>query len=115
MATNYAHGHHAEKVAADYISDRGYEILGLNWKTKWCEIDIIAKKDRVIYLIEVKYRKTNAQGEGLDYITPNKMKQMQFAADLWVYQYDWDGEYQLAAIEVSGDSFRVTNFVTEYM
>lgn len=74
--TNLAHGQRAEEVAADYLAAQGYEIIERNWRTRVCEIDIIASKDRVMYFIEVKYRKSNSQGSGLDYITPKKLKQM---------------------------------------
>ncbi len=113
MTTNYAHGHDAEQIAADYLKGKGFQIVELNWKTRYCEVDIVADKDDVVYLVEVKYRKTNTQGGGLDYITPKKLGQMQFAAELWVSNHDWQGEYQLAALEVSGEDFAVTDFITD--
>lgn len=70
--TNYAHGHYAERIAADYLVRLNFKIVDTNWKTKWCEIDIIVQKDGVMYFTEVKYRKTTNQGAGLDYITPKK-------------------------------------------
>ncbi len=113
MPTNYAQGHHAEQVAADYVKSRGYRVLATNWKTKWCEIDIIAEMEDCIYFIEVKYRKNNKQGRGLDYVTPKKLHQMQFSAEIWVHNHGWLGEYQLGAIELTGDDFRVSAFITE--
>ncbi len=67
--SNYSTGHQAEKAAAMYLSEHGYEISELNWKTPICEIDIVALKDSVVYFVEVKYRKNNFQGSGFDYIT----------------------------------------------
>lgn len=113
MTTNYTRGHLAEEYAADFLEEQGFTIQELNWKTRWCEIDIIAIKQDVVYLVEVKYRKSTKQGMGLDYITQQKLKQMQFAAELWVSNNNWLGEYQLAAVEITGQDFRVTNFVTE--
>lgn len=111
--TNYANGHHAEVVAANYLRNIGYKIVGLNWRTKLCEIDIIAQKQNCVYFVEVKYRLTSSQGNGLDYITPKKLTQMAFAAELWVAQQKWKGEYALAAIEISGADFTVTNFIEQ--
>lgn len=109
--TNYASGHHAEQVAADYLKTHGYEILELNWRTRYCEIDIIAKRKKTMHFFEVKYRKTGDQGSGLEYITSKKLKQMQFAAELWVTEHGWNGEYVLSAIEVSGEDYAVTHVV----
>lgn len=102
--TNKQTGYDAEARVAAYLQDEGFEIIDKNWHTRWCEIDIIAKKDKRIYFIEVKYRRSNAQGQGFDYITTKKLKQMAFAAEMWVSNSAWRGEYQLAAVSVDGDS-----------
>jgi len=110
--TNYQTGHDAEKVAAQYLENIGYKILELNWKTKYCEIDIVAEKENKVYLVEVKYRKTAEFGSGLEYITPKKLNQMKFAAELWVSQHDWKNDYSLAAIEIDGITEEI-NLLTE--
>jgi uncharacterized protein (TIGR00252 family) len=113
--TNYASGHAAEEVAAEYLSRQGYEILEKNWRTRYCEIDIVARHKNTVYFVEVKYRRTNKQGSGLEYVTPKKLQQMQFAAEMWVSDHKWKGGYQLAALEVSGENYEVTNFLTDWL
>lgn len=112
--TNYSTGHDAEKVAAEYLKKLGYKIIALNWKHVRAEIDIVAEKResfglrRHLVLFEVKYRKTTNQGHGLDYITPKKLQQMQFAAQLYVTQHNYKGEYCLGAIELSGEDYDIS-------
>ena len=106
--TNFAHGQQAESAAADFLKRQGYAIVAKNWRTRFCEIDIIAQKHAVVYFCEVKYRENNQQGHGLDYITPQKLKQMGLAAEAWVHFTHWQGEYQLLAIEVSGPTYEIT-------
>lgn len=101
-------GRKAENAAADFLKRKGCQIIVQNWRTRMCEIDIVARRDSVVYFCEVKYRLTSSQGAGLDYITPKKLKQMQFAAESWVHSNNHRGEYQLCGIEVSGPDFRVT-------
>lgn len=110
--SNYATGHSAEQAAAEYLKTQGYKILELNWHTKYCEIDIVAQKGKRIYFTEVKYRKSTDSGSGFEYITPKKLRQMKFAAEMWVNQYAWKGDYQLAVIEMTGDE-EVTQFLTD--
>lgn len=98
-------GKNAEEAVANLLTERGYVIIDRNWRTKICEIDIVAKKDRVIYFIEVKYRSQNYQGEGFDYITPSKLKQMKFSAGIWCVQNSWEGDYRLMAASVGGSDF----------
>ncbi len=111
--TNYSVGHHAEQVASAYLLREGYKIRDINWRTKYCEIDIVAEKSKTIYFVEVKYRKSTLFGSGLEYITKNKQKQMSFAAELWCSKNEWVGDYQLSAIEITGNNYQDTNFVID--
>lgn len=106
-------GRQAENSACSFLKDKGYQVLDQNWRTRYCEIDIIAKKNQTIYFIEVKFRKTSDWGSGIDYITPKKVKQMKFAGELWVIANKWQGDYLISAIEVSGLNFKITNFLAE--
>ena len=53
---NYEIGIHAEKIALSILHD--YQIIGQRIKTKFGEIDILAKKNDAFYIFEVKSRKT---------------------------------------------------------
>lgn len=103
--TNHATGHQAEKDAAEYLDSQGFKIVELNWKTKYCEIDILAEKDKTVYFVEVKYRAKNTQGGGFDYITPAKLKQMRFSANMWLANNNWQGDCTLAAVAASPQGF----------
>lgn len=102
-------GQLAEEKAADYLRQKQYRILDMNWRTRWCEIDIIAQKGQIVYFVEVKYRRESAQGTGVDYITPRKLQQMHFAVELWQQAHEWPGDVRLSVIEVSGRDYAVTN------
>ena len=109
--TTFDTGRRAEAAAAAFLKYKGCTILDRNWRTRWCEIDIVAQRSAVIYFCEVKYRLHDRQGAGLDYITPKKLRQMHFAAELWLAKHVWRGDWQLCAIEVSGPAFRITGVV----
>lgn len=108
---NVNSGKQAELIAAQYLQDRGYSILDQNWKTRYCEIDIVAKKDDVIIFVEVKYRLSSVAGDGFAYITSKKISQMQLGAESWVAKNRWDGEYCLGAMELAGPDYSVTYFL----
>lgn len=103
MIKSINQGHQAEDAVAEQIEKMGYEILSQNWHTPRCEIDIIAQKDKLIYFVEVKFRASPAQGDGLEYITKRKLSQMNFAARIWVQHNKWNGDWRLAAISVTTD------------
>lgn len=109
--TSTERGKHAEQAAGAYLEQLGYEVLDYNWRTKYCEIDIVARKRSAMHFVEVKYRQSARQGSGLEYITAKKLAQMRFAAELWVSTHNWQGEYVLSAIEVSGSEYAVGTFI----
>ena len=104
-------GQQAEAVVVQFLRRNAYTIVDQNWRTSRAEIDIIAQKDAVLLFIEVKYRVTQQQGSGLDYITNSKLSQMQRAADWWCLENDYLGEYELAAVSVAGDDFHIEQFI----
>ena len=104
-------GRIAEAVSAEYLRRRGFEIIEQNWRTKLCEIDIVAKKDGVVYLIEVKYRKNAKQGDGLSAITPKKLRQMKFASRVWQHWKNFDGDMRISVISTSGTPPHVDSFL----
>lgn len=93
----------AESAVAELLEQNGFELIDRNWKTKVCEIDLIAQKGQIVYFVEVKYRRQAAQGDGFEYIGPQKMHRMNFAASLWCQNFNWDGDYRLMAAAVSGE------------
>lgn len=98
-------GRGAEAAVANYLTSQGFSILDRNWRTRWCEIDIVAKKRSVIYFIEVKYRADSGQGTGIEYLTSQKRRQMEFAVQFWCAQERWEGDSRLAGVEVTGPDF----------
>lgn len=94
-------GRLAENFAAGYLSNLGYKIVEQNWRTRYCEIDIVVKKNSDLFFVEVKYRASSEYGQGLDYITPKKLSQMKYAAESWVQQHNYKGQYSLSALAIT--------------
>ncbi len=97
-----AQGLAAETAVAELLEQQGLLLIDRNWKTKLCEIDLIMQKTNVVYFIEVKYRASQDQGSGFEYITNKKLKRMAFAAELWTQHHKWSKDYLLMAAAVSG-------------
>lgn len=95
-------GRAVEAAVAKHLSKKGYELIDQNWRTKWCEIDLVMKRNKIIYFIEVKFRRSPDQGEGLEYVTPKKLRQMTFAAEYWTTINKWEGNCELMVASVDG-------------
>jgi len=101
----------AETAVASHLVAYGYQILVRNWKTRWCEIDIVACKEQVVYFVEVKYRQSSDWGDGLDSITSRKLLSMQRAAQFWLARKNIGHECSLAAVAVSGKNYTIGEMV----
>lgn len=73
-----------EKVAAEYLSKKGYKILALNFYARMGEIDIIAKDGSTIVFVEVKYRKNTAYGYPEEAVIPSKIHKIRLTADYFL-------------------------------
>lgn len=112
MAKHNWVGAEAEQRVCEYLSNKGYKIIDQNWKTKFCEIDIIASKGECVFFVEVKYRATGDQGGGFEAINSQKIHKMQLGSIAWVNANNWPGEYTLSVADVSGEDFQI-NFIED--
>lgn len=97
-------GNAAEVKAAEYLISIGHSIIDRNWKTRWCEIDIVSKCNETIYFVEVKYRKNSFSGDGFAAITKSKLKQMTFAANFYkVNKLSEQTNVKLAVISITSN------------
>lgn len=72
-------GAFGEQLACDFIQRKGYEILSRNFLVRGGEIDIIARKDWNLVIIEVKTRTSFAYGYGEGAVDRNKQLRMHHA------------------------------------
>ena len=68
-----------EQVVVDYLETSGHEIVARNYKTKLFEVDIISRKNEMLYFTEVKYRSDHDFGEALDFIDQKKQQKMRLS------------------------------------
>ncbi|MDO4781055.1 MAG: ribonuclease HII [Candidatus Saccharibacteria bacterium] len=106
-------GDQGEQAAAEALEQDGHTIIARNWRTRFCEIDIVSLKDATVYFTEVKYRKTSDFGDGLAAITPKKQQRMRFSADVFLARYPQYADHaaELLAISVTGQPPVVTDII----
>ena len=70
-ATAHADGAAAERlVAAAYEAD-GWSVIARNWKTRWCEIDLVVERAGRVRCLEVKYSRVADRAAPLDRVSPS--------------------------------------------
>ena len=86
MAEHNQKGTKAEDSAIDYLTENHYQILERNWKSGPREIDIIAKKDNKLIIVEVKARSEKNAESVDDLLSKGKMRNLVNAAEDYIFR-----------------------------
>jgi len=102
---NQRTGRKGEAIAASYLVSQGYEILERNWRWKRAEVDLIARKDNTLVIVEVKTRTSVYFGTPDAFVTDQKEKILldagcQYAAKIG---HDWSIRIDIIAIVLKHD------------
>lgn len=74
-------GRLGEQVAAEHLERRGLSVLARNYRTRWGELDIVARDERRVVFCEVKTRRLGSSQplEGLRQIQQRRIRRMAVA------------------------------------
>ena len=92
MSSHNKIGAEGENLADEWLKQKGYEILHLNWRHSHYEIDLIARRNNWLHIVEVKCRNASPFGYPEDSVTRKKFKHLQRAADQFIFLnpgYKW--------------------------
>lgn len=79
-------GNKGEYLACSYLEEIGFEIIERNFQFGHGEIDIIAKDEKTLVFIEVKYRKNLSFGHPETAIPLPKQKQIRKIAESYLWK-----------------------------
>jgi putative endonuclease len=95
-----------EQLACDYLRKKDFQIIDRNYRFKKNEVDIIAKKDNELIIIEVKTRQTAEIGEPWQAVTRNKQKQIIQVANQYVQSNNIELNTRFDIISIVHNSYR---------
>jgi len=93
-------GREGEALAANFLQQKGYEIVDRNWRYGPKEIDIVARDGDTMVFVEVKTRSTLAFELPQEAVTKKKMKNLVEAADAYLIQHNIDLESRFDIVAV---------------
>lgn len=99
-------GKWGEQEAAKYLRKEGYVLLSAGYRTRHGELDIIAEKDGIIVVVEVKTRSAFDFARGIDAVSPHKIRRMKSAAMAFISSRNDDRPLRFDVIEILAGEFR---------
>lgn len=112
MAQHNELGKLGETMAVALLQRNGYQILETNWTFAKAEIDIIARKENVLAIVEVKTRSDVSFGLPQDFVSPRKIQLLTKAVNEYVVSNDLDVEVRFDIVSIHG---KPGAFVTEHL
>ena len=113
MATHNQLGKEGEQLAADYLLKKGFVILHRNWRYSFYEIDIIALKEDVVHVVEVKLRTSDAFGPPEHAVNKKKFRDLMKAADVFLSQHPQYRYLQFDILSISDQGGKREFFMIE--
>jgi putative endonuclease len=84
VSSSYTRGRDAEQAAADWIAQRGFRVLWRNLRIGTLELDLVAQKDDLVVIVEVRTRGVRSFESALSSISITKQRTLLRAARaLW--------------------------------
>tara|TARA_R110001583_G_scaffold159537_1_gene311362 strand:- start:288 stop:647 length:360 start_codon:yes stop_codon:yes gene_type:complete len=117
MATHNELGEKGEALAVEFLQKKGYTIKEQNWRFKKAEVDIIAVKDEILAVIEVKTRSSNYFGNPQDFVNQKKIQLLVEAINEYVTKKELDVEvrFDIIAILKNQKEFKIEHLEDAFL
>ena len=112
MAEHNELGKFGEELAVEFLQKNGYDILETNWTFQKAEIDIIAQKDNILTVVEVKTRSSIEFGLPQDFVKPTKIQLLVKAVNEYIVSNDLDVDvrFDIIAIYKEDKTYKIEHF-----
>ncbi|MBF2023232.1 YraN family protein [Flavobacterium psychrophilum] len=112
MAEHNDLGKFGEDLSVEFLQKKGYSILETNWTFQKAEIDIIAQKENILVIVEVKTRSSIDFGSPQDFVKPAKIQLLVKVVNEYVISNDLDLEirFDIIAVYKERKEFKIEHF-----
>lgn len=120
MAEHNELGKKGEELAVEYLQQNGYEILDRNWVFQKAEIDIIAQKNDVLAIVEVKTRSSLDFGSPQDFVKPKKIQLLIKAVNAYInyrekdFEEDLEIRFDIIAVQKKNETFAIEHLTDAF-
>lgn len=104
MSDKIKTGNKGEELAANFLAERGYEIVARNYRYKHAEIDIIARLKNFLVFVEVKTRSSSAFGEPENFVNNRKAGKIMEGAEQFMIDNQYHGNIRFDIISIKMDT-----------
>jgi putative endonuclease len=95
---NLETGKIGENFAKEYLKKKGYNIIEQNYRSKYAEIDLIAKEKKELVFVEVRTKRGEMFGTPEETLNKRKLRKLWLNARAYAGRIHWQDAYRIDAV-----------------
>jgi len=109
MAEKHDIGREGESLARKYLIRKGYSVLHTNWRWQHYELDIVARTNDELVVVEVKSRSTGFLTDPEEAVDNTKIRRIVSAANVYAryFQVDLPVRFDIITLIKTGDTYEI--------
>jgi putative endonuclease len=115
MSNSAEFGRIAENLAQEFLFKNEYQIIEKNWRYSKFEVDLIAIKDAMLIIVEVKAR-NNVDLNFDEIVNHKKQKQLIDAAEkyLELKNYDFEVRFDVILVTKQKSNYNINHLINAF-
>lgn len=102
MAQHNLLGKSGEELASEFLIGRGYIVRDVNWHSGKYELDIVAYKEEMLVIVEVKTRGSSDFAYPEEAVTDKKIRNIVRATEAYILMHDLSVDVRFDIISIVG-------------
>ncbi|MGL5913041.1 MAG: YraN family protein [Bacteroidales bacterium] len=106
---NLSCGRQGEEQAQNYLIAAGFAIRHINWRWRHKELDIVAERDGILHIIEVKTRNANFLVSPSNSVTRRKQQHIIAAANAYIEKFsvEYSVQFDIIAVVIKNEGCKI--------
>ena len=110
------HGRAAEQAVARFLTERGFQIVATNLRLSYLELDVVARRDDTVVIVEVRSRGRSSWTSGFGSLDGRKRHRIRLAGlRLWQRRYRHDASVKRLRFDAASVVFGPQGAEIEYV
>ena len=100
MGKNNVAGAWGESIAAEYLKKKRFQLVAMNYRCRFGEVDLIVSDKKYLVFVEVKLRKSNRFANAYEFVDCYKQQRIRTTAEHFLSEYQTKLQPRFDVVEI---------------